>query len=289
MQTIDLRELEKLNTLRLNIKRSMSQGEGLRRSSAKGRSAEFSGYREYVPGDDMRYVDWNAFARFDKLYIKEFMEEKEGRVSIYLDTSKSMDFGEKLKSTLMAELTEAISYIAVSGRDSVYVTDLANPANTLRIPNGNQGIAVLKKWLTDINTSGKINLKDSLKRAVRGRGGMAFLISDLMDESFLEDEEDILKLFSFHNMKLSFLHVMSREELEIEDDGAYQLIDSEEETKEIRLTLDRKTIADYKKALDEYIRKVTDRAQIAGANYILCSTGESLQKIIFEKMKILFM
>lgn len=289
MQTIDLRELEKLNTLRLNIKRSMSQGEGLRRSSAKGRSAEFSGYREYVPGDDMRYVDWNAFARFDKLYIKEFMEEKEGRVSIYLDTSKSMDFGEKLKSTLMAELTEAISYIAVSGRDSVYVTDLANPANTLRIPNGNQGIVVLKKWLTDINTSGKINLKDSLKRAVRGRGGMAFLISDLMDESFLEDEEDILKLFSFHNMKLSFLHVMSREELEIEDDGAYQLIDSEEETKEIRLTLDRKTIADYKKALDEYIRKVTDRAQIAGANYILCSTGESLQKIIFEKMKILFM
>ena len=284
MQTIDLRELEKLNTLRLNIKRSMSQGEGLRRSSAKGRSAEFSGYREYVPGDDMRYVDWNAFARFDKLYIKEFMEEKEGRVSIYLDTSKSMDFGEKLKSTLMAELTEAISYIAVSGRDSVYVTDLANPANTLRIPNGNQGIAVLKKWLTDINTSGKINLKDSLKRAVRGRGGMA-----LMDESFLEDEEDILKLFSFHNMKLSFLHVMSREELEIEDDGAYQLIDSEEETKEIRLTLDRKTIADYKKALDEYIRKVMDRAQIAGANYILCSTGESLQKIIFEKMKILFM
>ena len=78
MQTIDLRELEKLNMLKLSIKRSLSQGEGLRRSSAKGRSAEFSGYREYIPGDDMRYVDWNAFARLDKLYIKEFMEEKRG-------------------------------------------------------------------------------------------------------------------------------------------------------------------------------------------------------------------
>ena len=57
METLNLRELEQLNTLRLNIRRSMSQGEGLRRSSAKGRSAEFSGYREYVPGDDTRYVD----------------------------------------------------------------------------------------------------------------------------------------------------------------------------------------------------------------------------------------
>ena len=124
MQTIDLRELEKLNMLKLSIKRSLSQGEGLRRSSAKGRSAEFSGYREYIPGDDMRYVDWNAFARLDKLYIKEFMEEKEGRVNIYLDTSRSMEFGEKLKSTLMSELTESISYIASSGRDSVFITDL---------------------------------------------------------------------------------------------------------------------------------------------------------------------
>ena len=120
MQTIDLHELERLRGLKLNIRRTLSYNEGARRSSSKGRSAEFSGYREYIPGDDMRYVDWNAYARLDKLYIKEYMEEREGRVNIYLDTSRSMEFGEKLKSTLMAELTEAISYVALSGRDSVW-------------------------------------------------------------------------------------------------------------------------------------------------------------------------
>ena len=75
----------------------------------------------------MRYVDWNAYARLDKLFIKEYMEEKEGRVNIYLDTSRSMEFGRRLKSTAMAELTEAISFIAANGRDAVYVTDLQKP------------------------------------------------------------------------------------------------------------------------------------------------------------------
>ena len=288
MQTIDLRELEKLNTLRLSIIRSMSQGEGLRRSSAKGRSAEFSGYREYIPGDDMRYVDWNAFARLDKLYIKEFMEEKEGRVSIFLDTSKSMDFGEKLKSTLMAELTEAISYVATLGRDSVYVTDIGDASNTIRVPSGNSGVSVLKKWLEGITVHGRIDMLDTLRRTIKGRGGVAFVISDFMDEAFLEQEKDILRLFQYHNMKPTLLHVLSKEELEITEEGARQLIDSEDETKEVRLTLDRYSIRDYKKTLDNYMRRISETAKLSGAGYVMCSTEDSIQKLIFEDLKLLF-
>ena len=292
MQTIDLRELEKLNMLKLSIKRSLSQGEGLRRSSAKGRSAEFSGYREYIPGDDMRYVDWNAFARLDKLYIKEFMEEKEGRVNIYLDTSRSMEFGEKLKSTLMSELTESISYIASSGRDSVFITDLANPTYTFKVPSGKQGVGTLRKWLEGIHPGNEvksINLKESLKKAIRGRGGLAFVISDFMDEGFLDAESDILKLFGYHGMEVILLHVMSQEELEIDEDGAFQLIDSEEETKEVRLTLDKYSIRDYKKTLEKYMRDIEDKARAAGGKYVLCSTGESISKLIFESMRDVFL
>jgi len=291
METIDLRELEKLNMLKLSIRRSLSQGEGLRRSSAKGRSAEFSGYREYIPGDDMRYVDWNAFARLDKLYIKEFMEEKEGRVSIFLDTSRSMEYGEKLKSTLMSELTEAISYIASSGRDSVFITDLANPTYTFKVPSGKQGVGVLKKWLGSIHpgeAAKSISLMDSLKKAIRGRGGVAFVISDFMDEGFLDAENDILKLFGYHGMEVTFLHVLSIEELEIDDDGAFQLIDSEEETKEIRLNLDKFSIRDYKNALNNYMRSIEEKARAMGGRYILCSTGESVHKLLFESMRDLF-
>jgi uncharacterized protein (DUF58 family) len=266
----------------------MSQGEGLRRSSSKGRSAEFSGYREYVLGDDMRYLDWNAYARFDKMYIKEFMEEKEGRVNIYIDTSKSMDFGERLKSTLLSELTEAISYIASTGRDSVYVTDLSTPTSTFKVPGGGRGVGILKHYLEGIQPSGSVNLKDSLKRAVRGRGGVAFIISDFMDEGFLDSEEDILKLYGYHGMKVTLIQVLSREELEVEEDGAFQLIDSENEDSNVRLTLDRYSIRDYKRSLDAYMRNISEKAKKVGADYVLCSTKDSVSKLLFEKLQFLF-
>ncbi|MCR5213243.1 MAG: DUF58 domain-containing protein [Eubacterium sp.] len=288
MQTIELRELEKLKTLRLNIGRSLSQGEGMRRSSAKGRSAEFSGYREYIPGDDMRYVDWNAFARFDKLFIKEFMEEKEGRVNIFLDTSLSMEFGQKLKSTLMAELTEAISYIATSGKDMVYVTDLCDIKRSIRVANGNLGVSQLKKWLTTTNIQGRVNLIQSLKKSIKGRGGIAFLISDLMDEEFLDNEDEIIRLFEYHNMKLIILHVLSKEELNIEDVGAFQLVDAEDQSRDIKLTLDRNTVGEYQRALEDYIRKVKEKAKAGGMGYVLCSTGDPLQEILFIKLREIY-
>ena len=288
MQTIDLHELEKMRQLQLNIKRSLSSSEGARRSSAKGRSAEFSGYREYIPGDDMRYVDWNAYARLDKLFIKEYMEEKEGRVNIYLDTSRSMEFGRKLKSTLMAEITEVISFTALSGRDAVYVTDLKNPAYTFRVPAGNTGIRILKKWLEDIKPDGSISIYSSLKKAIRSRGGLGFVISDFMDEGFLDSEEDIIKLFGIRNIRPVFLQILSEEELEIEETGNFQFIDSESESKEVRLTLDNRTIRDYKKALDEYTKQIKSKALSAGAGAVLCSTGAPLSKIIFEDLREYF-
>ncbi len=289
MQTIDLHELEKMRQLQLNIKRSLSSGEGVRRSSVKGRSAEFSGYREYIPGDDMRYVDWNAYARLDKLYIKEYMEEREGRVNIFLDTSKSMDFGRKLKSTLMAEITEVISYTALSGRDAAYVTDLRNPLNTLRVPTGEAGIRLLKKWLEDIRPEGSVSLYDSLRKAVRSRGGLGFVISDFMDEGFLDAEEDILKLFNFRDIRAVFLQILSEEELEIEEYGNYQFIDSEAEAKEVRVTLDNATVREYKRSLDNYTKQIRNKALSAGAGAVLCSTGDPLPKIIFEDLREYFL
>ena len=79
----------------------MSYGmSGGRKSSAKGSSVEFSDYREYIPGDDIRRIDWSAYGRLDRLYIKQFMEEKEGVFQIFVDASKSMAFGEPPKTIL---------------------------------------------------------------------------------------------------------------------------------------------------------------------------------------------
>ena len=72
---------EKLNTLKIGLSMRLSEGmSGIRKSSAKGNSVEFSDFREYIPGDDIRRIDWNAYGRTDKLYIKQFMEEKRGHL-----------------------------------------------------------------------------------------------------------------------------------------------------------------------------------------------------------------
>ena len=98
---IDSNLLKKLESLKLNTTITLNQGYGGgRKSKSKGSSVEFSDFREYVPGDDFRKIDWNAYGRFKKLFIKLFMEESEANINIFIDTSKSMDFGNPKKATL---------------------------------------------------------------------------------------------------------------------------------------------------------------------------------------------
>ena len=83
--------LARLDTLQLAVKGRASGGAGgTRRSRQTGSSAEFSDYREYIPGDDIRRIDWNAMARFDRIFLKLFMEEQESAVTVLLDGSASM-------------------------------------------------------------------------------------------------------------------------------------------------------------------------------------------------------
>ena len=147
-------------------------------------------------------------------------------------------------------------------------------------------MGTLRKWLEGIHPGEEvksINLMESLKKAIRGRGGVAFVISDFMDEGFLDAETDILKLFSYHGMEVTLLHVLSQEELEIDDDGAFQLIDSEDETKEVRLTLDKYSIRDYKKALENYMRQILKRRPVRQAEgmYYVPQVKAYLLRLIF--------
>ncbi len=87
---------------------------GNRKSVQKGVSAEFSDFREYMPGDDLRRLDWNVYARLNRMYIREYMEEKEAYVTILLDTSASMEYGEHKKSELATMLAAVVAYIALA-------------------------------------------------------------------------------------------------------------------------------------------------------------------------------
>ena len=109
-----------LDRVKLVTRITMQGGRsGMRKSAAKGSSVEFADFREYVPGDDIRRIDWNTYGRMDKLFVKLFVEEREAYYSVIIDTSSSMDFGTPSKWVCAARLAGAISYMALNNLDRV--------------------------------------------------------------------------------------------------------------------------------------------------------------------------
>ena len=238
--------------------------------------------------DDMRYVDWNAYGRFDKLYIKEYTEEREGCINIFLDTSASMDFGGKPKDEMMAGLAEAICYICNKQRDSVTVTDLADPGRTLKLPKGRLGMMRLEAFLRSTPIQGKVNLKDAIKRAATGKHGLTFIISDFYDEAFLDAEEELCKFMRFLRQEPVLLQVLSREELEIDNTGAARLHDIEMPDEMVSATFDRLTVDGYLEALRDFTNRLRSAADRAGAGYYMCRTDRTLGRILLEDLRGLY-
>src|SRR3989449_9528319 len=122
-----LRRLEQFQLLA--ARRAKSSAKGERRSRARGQSVEFADYRNYVQGDDFRYLDWNLYGRFERLFLKLYEEERELPVRIFLDASESMTFGEPRKFDFARQVAAAIGYVALSGFDRVSVIPFPSLAN----------------------------------------------------------------------------------------------------------------------------------------------------------------
>src|SRR5215475_2169611 len=115
-----LRRLEQFQLLAQRRAKSSLRGE--RRSRARGQSVEFADYRNYVAGDDFRYLDWNLYGRLERLFLKLYEEERELPVSIFLDASESMTFGTPPKFDFAKQVAAAVGYVALCGFDRVSVT-----------------------------------------------------------------------------------------------------------------------------------------------------------------------
>src|ERR1041385_5551578 len=124
-----LRRLEQFQLLARRRAKSSLKGE--RRSRARGQSVEFADHRNYVAGDDFRYLDWNLYGRLDRLFLKLYEEERELPVRIFLDASESMAFGEPRTFDFARQIAAAVGYVALCGFDRVSVIPFPdNPAES---------------------------------------------------------------------------------------------------------------------------------------------------------------
>ncbi|MBQ7775316.1 MAG: DUF58 domain-containing protein [Lachnospiraceae bacterium] len=289
---LDAAFFEKLSRFRLYMGHKSSMNlTGNRKSVQKGSSTEFSDFREYMPGDDIRRIDWNAYGRLDRLYIKEYMEEKEAVVSILIDTSASMDYGAKKKSELACMLAGALGYLGLNNMDRVFIYDMQRMQSPYVANSGKKGILGISDWLDRCTFQGTVDIMEAVKRLPVKGPGVTILISDFLQECFLTAKQEtagqILRFLNYRRQKAVFLHVLAGEELKVELTGTKNLIDMEEGGS-LRITLDAASIKVYEKALQEFMEQLKRVCAQNGAAYAVCNTERDFYQLIFQDLRMLY-
>ncbi|MBR5421591.1 MAG: DUF58 domain-containing protein [Lachnospiraceae bacterium] len=282
----------RLGRLKLLVdKKSNAALLGSRKSVRKGSSAEFSDFREYMPGDDIRNIDWNAYARLDRLYIKEYMEEKESRITFFVDFSRSMEYGEKSKAELLKELTAALSYIAMMNLDHVMLVDLADPAKRHIGGGGKLGYRQLTEWLERQEAGEPAAVKKTVASLGKMQPGLSVILSDFLSEEYVEDPsaiEQLIRYLQFNKQKVVILQILAKEELNIDLSGTFFLIDSEDKDQRLRVTMESSSIRSYEEELKRFTNGLQKSAKRCGATYHLVSTADSFDRIIFQQLEDIY-
>ena len=263
--------LRRLDTLRPALRsRARGGSGGTRKSRMLGTSAEFSDFREYAPGDDIRRIDWNAYARFDKLFLKLFMEEQEAMITVFVDGSASM--AEKWPAA--RGMAEAFSYAALSGGDRVRVA-VAAPDGPLSCAfgTGRRDYPRLSSYLADYAPKGQTDFSQAVRRLDPYPKGMTLLISDFLYE---DAGSAALTALRYRGQEACAVQLMSPEELRPALSGPVRLTDQEGGTP-LDLSMDGETLRQYEKRLNEFLQQVRGNCHRQGVPYVLMDSGENIE------------
>jgi uncharacterized protein (DUF58 family) len=277
-----LRQLERL----LLLMKSPVRGglKGGRRSVKRGQSVEFADYRDYSLGDDLRQLDWNVYARLEKLFVKLFVEEEDVTVTFLVDASASMSAGRPPKLLFAQRAAAALGYIALASEDRVAVSVLSGRVG--RRHSSMRGSGRVFKLLSDLSgiapADGPTNLLTAARHAaaqLTGRGVLV-LISDLLDPN----AERVVRELAATNSELIILHVLSPDELDPKLEGDLRLVDSETGDG-IDVTVDLATIDGYKARLASWQEGFAGLAAKRRASYVPLPSDLPLTDLVFAELR----
>lgn len=260
---------------------------GLHRSPDFGFSQEFAEYRAYTPGDDLRHVDWNVFARSEKMYLKRYRGETNTALMVLLDASASMGFGSGAvrKFDYARFLASAVVYLAHLQRDSAGLIAFHDDVTNFIRPSARQG--QLMRLLHGIDNAQLGKRTDfakpffELQQFLRRRG-VTVLISD-----FFEDPEKIVQTVSplrFRGNEVILFHILDPNEVDPKLGEPALLVDMETD-EAIEVTPDYAR-GEYREKIGSHIENLRSKAQGAGLDYFLIRTDQPLDQALREYFTI---
>ena len=282
-----LRRLEQLQLLAARRARSSLRGE--RRSRARGQSVEFADHRNYVFGDDLRYLDWSLYGRLDRLFLKLYEEERELPVRIFLDASESMTFGEPVKFDFARQVAAAVGYVALCGFDRVSVLSFPDRAENelarraLRLVRGRKSAFAFFRHLESLTAGGPADFIAALHRgALEARpAGLAVVLSDFLDPAGYERGLGALVGRGF---QVTAVQILAADELEPKTYGDLRLVDSESGAEQ-EVTFGRYRLAAYRQTVQNYIQRLREFCRHRGINFFLASSATPLEELLLKQLR----
>jgi len=261
-------------------KRFLGAKAGSHRSLKRGHGIEFSDYRQYEPGDNPRQIDWRVYGRTDRLYIKQFQEEQDLKVSVILDSSASMSPTAKWDLAITTALS--LAYLAVMQQDSVRIGTAANPNSPFM--RGNAALHQLNSFLEKTVPHKKLSLSQLLESQIASlrSPGIALLLSDFLYP--LSEIENTLRFIRSRNMDGAYIAILSKKDLYPLEANQAALIEDCESGKQQSIIFDSETQREYTKRLTAHITRVRDLCRQHDLGFALIREGDNfLESLMNQK------
>jgi len=277
--------LQRLDNIALLTRRPMATGRpGRRRSPLAGSSMEFADFRRYAPGDDFRRIDWRAFARLERLFLRVFEAEENITVTILIDCSDSMYYGDPVKAELAIATAAALGYIALKCEDSVILGALTDRLVTYRRANsGTNAIWSLGEFLTHLPRSGTTDLNRALYDTgkVVTSPGLTIILSDFLAPGGYQTGVRAVRQL---RQEVALLQILSPDEIDPQIQGDWRLRDSES-TSTVDVSSSSHILHAYRERLAEFTEGLASFAHAHSGIYTLISSDTDIIDVVQRMLR----
>jgi uncharacterized protein (DUF58 family) len=281
----DAEFLRRIERLRLVAKRLRWAGaKGEHSAARKGSSLEFSDYRNYQQGDDLRYVDWNIYRRLERLLVKVFTAEEELNIYLLVDTSRSMAEGSPAKIDYAKRVAAALGYIGLKNLDRVGGASFADALVTpLTLGRGRKQILRLFQFLGALGCSGATDLRLSAHSFCRlfPHPGLVIVVSDLFDP---DGWRAALQELAMKKHQLLVIHILDEQESSPKPSGEITLRDVEG-GRERRFFLDQELVRRYQQELRRYLGEIEAICANREIDYLRTTTQIPFDEFVLKTLR----
>ena len=274
-----LRKLERFEIVPRGVHRGGQLGH--RRSLSRGTGLEFADHKEYAAGDDIRYLDWNLYARLEELFVKIFEQDEALPLYILMDVSASMRVGAPPKLAFAARVASALAYVGLASQDHVRVSLFSNGlvASTKTLGGKTRVYEILE--FLDAEAEGTTDLAEAVEALSKETRlpGVAFLVSDFLDPRGVLDA---VRLLVGRRFGVYALHVVAPDEAAPELSGDVELCDVETAAR-LRVPLRRDMAARYAAFFRAHCDALRSDFLRYGARYLRLATDEDLDHVLFSR------